>query len=77
MSFKVGGDACVGFDQAGPLFEYGYAWRIIGYGRVTKVENPEAFVKAVLGAYGSVHRAPTGMRWVDPSSPSSYRRATP
>ncbi len=50
MTFKVGNRACVGFDQAGPLFEYGYAWRIVGYACVAKVDNPEVFVKTVLGA---------------------------
>jgi hypothetical protein len=50
MSYQADGRACVGFDQAGPLFEYGYAWRLVGSACATAVDNPEAFVKAVLGA---------------------------
>jgi hypothetical protein len=49
-TFRADSRACVGFDDAGPLFEYGYAWRIIGYACVSALDSPEAFVKAVLGA---------------------------
>jgi hypothetical protein len=56
MTFTAGAQSCVGFDQAGPLFEYGYAWRIIGYTCKSTLRdsagrfNPEAFLKDVLGA---------------------------
>lgn len=50
MTFRADNRACVGFDDAGPLFEYGYARRIIGYACTSAVDSPEAFVKAVLGA---------------------------
>jgi hypothetical protein len=56
MTFTAGNQSCVGFDQAGPLFEYGYAWRIIGYTCKATLRdsagsfNPEAFLKDVLGA---------------------------
>jgi hypothetical protein len=50
MSFQADRRACVGFDEAGPLFEYGYAWRLVGSACATAVDNPEAFVRAVLGA---------------------------
>lgn len=56
MTFAAGNQTCVGFDQAGPLFEYGYAWRIIGFTCKSKLrnsaglDNPEVFLKDVLGA---------------------------
>jgi hypothetical protein len=56
MTFGTSNRACVGFDQAGPLFEYGYAWRIIGFAckstlhNSAALDNPEAFLKDVLGA---------------------------
>jgi hypothetical protein len=49
MTFKMGKQDCVGIDQAGPMYGYGYAWQMVGYacrGEITGEAG--AFVKSVL-----------------------------
>jgi hypothetical protein len=50
LTFSSGGRSCVGFDAPGPMFEYGYRWRLIGDVCRAKVDDAEAFLKDVLAA---------------------------
>lgn len=48
MTFKMDQAECVGIDQAGPMYGYGYAWQLVGYACGAGANNPEAFVRSVL-----------------------------
>jgi hypothetical protein len=49
MTFKMDGQNCVGIDQAGPMYGYGYAWQMVGNACRGEIPgDPGAFVKFVL-----------------------------
>ena len=50
LTFSIGDRTCVGFDAPGPMFEYGYRWRIRGDACRAQVQDAEAFTKDVLNA---------------------------
>jgi hypothetical protein len=49
MTFKMDKQDCVGIDQAGPMYGYGYAWQMVGYACRSQITGePGAFVKSIV-----------------------------